>query len=234
MGLKAVFLEFRGVLIDDRVRRSQVMQDLLLDQNLCLKPEEYEALVKEEDDRSCLQLLLERRGRLNTVDELNQLLQKRLEGKSESLDLTYQKLLSDVKDFLFRARTLSLKIVLITSSSECEVNFFLKMEQISPYFDLILAGEQLPYQPIKPWAYTHAIECLNQNYPTLNLLPQDCLAIEPIYRHLEAARSLGISVAAVARYRPIHFLQRRADWAVDRLTDLELDRINTSLTLREF
>lgn len=251
MVLKAILLEFRGVLIDDRWIQSSIMKDLFLDQNLSLHPQEYEDLIKEQDDRSCLQILLERRGRVHTLDELNQLLQKRFNFSLESLPPSQQELssptlekcspvpmeksrssllLPDVKDLLFRARSLALKVVLITSSIQCEVDSILNMEQIAPYFDLILSGEQLSCQPIKPWAYTHAIDCLNQIYPNLNLTPQNCLAIEAIYQHLEAARSLGISVAAVSRYRPIHFLQRRADWAVDRLTDLELDRINANLS----
>jgi phosphoglycolate phosphatase len=249
MVLKAIFLEFRGVLIDDRLTQSTVMQHLLLDQNLSLNPQEYEDLIREEDDRSCLQILLERRGRFNTLEELNQLLQKRFDwtleswqhpssaspvSEKQSLEAIEKPrsclLLPDIKDFLFRARSLSYKLVLMTSSIEREVNSVLSLEQIVPYFDLVLPGDKLPYQPIKPWAYTYAIECLNQLYPNLNLTPHNCLTIEPIYRHCDAARSVGIAVAAVSRYRPIHFLQRRADWAVDRLTDLEFDRINASLS----
>jgi beta-phosphoglucomutase len=277
MVLKAIFLEFRGVLIDDRLTQARVMQDLLLDQNLSLKPQEYEDLIKEEDDRSCLQILLDRRGRSHTVDELNQLLQKRFEWTEKYLNRLDNQphlhhnslshnglandslpqgdqglavssaattaesiapaerhrsswLLPDVKDFLFRARALSYKLVLMTSSIEQEVNSVLNAEQISPYFDLVLPGEKLPYQPIKPQAYTYALQCLNETYPNLNLTPHNCLAIESLYRHCDAARSVGISVAAVSRYRPIHFLQRRADWTVDRLTDLEFDRINASLS----
>jgi beta-phosphoglucomutase len=233
MVLKAIFLEFRGVLIDDRLIQSQVMQQLLLDQNLSLKPQEYEDLIREEDDRSCLQLLLERRGRSHSVAELNHLLEKRCDWTLEYLENALGRsslLLPDVRDFLFRARALACKLVLMTSSIEREVKAILNLEQISPYFDLVLAGDKLPHQPIKPWAYTYGIESLNQLYPNLNLTPHNCLTIEPIYRYCDAARSVGISVAAVSRYRPIHFLQRRADWTVDRLTDLELDRIQGSLS----
>ncbi|MEY2985447.1 MAG: HAD family hydrolase [Prochlorotrichaceae cyanobacterium] len=241
MALKAVFLEFRGVLVDDRALQSQVMNNLLLEQNLCLKPQEYEDLIKEEDDRSCLSILLERRGRTPTVEELNQLLERRFDCTQDWLrdglrekEHSASGLLPDVKDFLFRVRSLSLPLVLITSSPLNEVNAILTRENIVPYFDLVLTGNMLHCQPIKPWAYTHAIDTLNQKYPDLNLLAQECLAIEPIYRNLEVARVLGLSVAAISRYRPFHFLQRRADWIVDRLTDLDLERINASLTPGRF
>ncbi|MFZ9739991.1 MAG: HAD family hydrolase [Prochlorotrichaceae cyanobacterium] len=237
MTLKAVFLEFRGVLVDDRALQSQVMNNLLLEQNLCLKPQEYEDLIKEEDDRSCLSILLERRGRTPTVEELNQLLERRFDCTQEWLRENQNSasgFLPDVKDFLFRVRSLSLPLVLITSSPLNEINAILTRENIAPYFDLVLAGNMLDCQPIKPWAYTHAIDTLNQKYPDLNLSVQECLAVEPIYRNLEVARALGLSVAAISRYRPFHFLQRRADWIVDRLTDLDLERINASLTPGRF
>jgi phosphoglycolate phosphatase/beta-phosphoglucomutase len=74
-----------------------------------------------------------------------------------------------------------------------------------------------------------AIERLNQHLPELNLKPQECLAIEDTFPGIQAAKRAGISVVGVANSYPFHMLQRQANWAVDYLKDLEIDRVQAVL-----
>ena len=243
MKLKAIFLELRGVMINDRALQAALIADLLLEENLCLYPGEYETLIQDVDDRTALQVLLECRGRVVDWSVINYFLKRKSDRYRDILSNlpipTYPTntqenrrflLYPDLKDFLFRARSLSLKIAMITSNFRAEVDSILAFCQLTPYFDAIVTGEQIESQPLKPTAYLQTIALLNQKYPDLALSPHDCLAIESHYNDLHAARSVGITTVGVTRYRPLHLLQRRADWTVDQLIDLELDRINASLT----
>ena len=67
-----------------------------------------------------------------------------------------------------------------------------------------------------------AVERLNQEYPDLQLQPSECLAIEDTPAGIQAAKRAGISVVGVANTYPFHMMQRRANWAVDYLCDLDL------------
>lgn len=66
---------------------------------------------------------------------------------------------------------------------------------------------------------------LNQQYTDINLQPSECLVIEDTFAGIEAAKLAGMSVVGVAHTYPFHMLQRLANWCVDYLSDLELDRI---------
>ena len=239
--LKAVFFEFRGVIENDRSMQSDLFQSVLLGQNLRLEPGEYEDLSREVDDRTSLKMLLENRGRVVDVATLNQLLLQKAqeylrrssaqrENHHRSPSLDQRSLLSDLQAFLFQARSRGLKIVLVTSTARLEVEAVLNAQQISPYFDCILCGEDLLADPVKPAGYEQAIATLKSQNPEESFGIHNILAIEATYRDLDAARSMGLSVVALPRHRVLHFLKHRSDWVVDRLTDLDLDWINSSLT----
>jgi beta-phosphoglucomutase-like phosphatase (HAD superfamily) len=88
-----------------------------------------------------------------------------------------------------------------------------------------VAAEDSPISKPQPDPYLIALEQLNQAYPELNLEPGNCLAIEDTLAGIQAARSAGIPVVGVAHTYPFHMLQRRANWTVDALADLELERV---------
>jgi beta-phosphoglucomutase len=67
------------------------------------------------------------------------------------------------------------------------------------------------------------VEQLNQQYPNLQLKPSNCLAIEDTFAGIQAAKEAGMQVVGVANSYPFHMMQRQANWAVDYLSDLDLD-----------
>jgi beta-phosphoglucomutase-like phosphatase (HAD superfamily) len=42
---------------------------------------------------------------------------------------------------------------------------------------------------------------------------------------IQVAKQAGMSVVGVAHTYPYHFMQRQANWAIDHLSELDLDRI---------
>jgi beta-phosphoglucomutase-like phosphatase (HAD superfamily) len=106
-----------------------------------------------------------------------------------------------------------------------EIDLVLNRSRLSEQFPVIVSGdESLPSKPA-PDGYLKGVERLNQYYPGLHLEPGECLAIEDTFAGIQAAKSAGMGVVGVANSYPFHMLQRRANWAVDYLSDLELERI---------
>ena len=66
--------------------------------------------------------------------------------------------------------------------------------------------------------------------PSLNLKPAQCLAIEDTPAGITAAKQAGMQVVGIANTYPLHMLQRQADWTVDYLNEIELDRVKKVLT----
>ena len=86
------------------------------------------------------------------------------------------------------------------------------------------SNDLTPSKP-EPDGYLLAVERLNQAFPDLDLQPAECLAIEGTFAGIAAAKQAGIPVVGVANTYPFHMLQRCANWTVDYLSDLELDRV---------
>lgn len=70
-----------------------------------------------------------------------------------------------------------------------------------------------------------AVERFNRLDFNLQLQPSNCLAIEDTPAGIQAAKKAGMQVVGIANTYPFHLMQRRANWAIDYLTDLELERI---------
>ena len=128
-------------------------------------------------------------------------------------------------DFIFKLRAAQLKLAVVSGAVSSEIDQVLARAKLKDFFSVIASGDdQVPSKPA-PDIYLLAIERLNQRYPDLNLHPRECLAIEDTFSGIQAAKQAGIPVVGVANSYPFHMLQRRANWTVDYLSDLELDRI---------
>jgi HAD superfamily hydrolase (TIGR01509 family) len=141
-------------------------------------------------------------------------------GKLETLP-TYPGL----QDLIFKLRAAKLQMAIVSGATRAEIDLVLQRLQLSEFFPVIVSGDQrLPSKP-DPNGYLLAVDRLNQTNPDLQLKPSECLAIEDTFAGIEAAKRAHISVVGVANTYPFHMLHRRANWVVDYLSDLELDRV---------
>ncbi|HIK25729.1 MAG TPA: HAD family phosphatase, partial [Thermosynechococcus sp. M46_R2017_013] len=58
-----------------------------------------------------------------------------------------------------------------------------------------------------------------------NLTAIDCLAIEDTLVGIQSAREAGVKVLGVAHTYPLHMLQRRCHWVLDRLDQFDFEEI---------
>jgi HAD superfamily hydrolase (TIGR01509 family) len=135
---------------------------------------------------------------------------------------------SGLSDILFNIHAAQLKTAIVTGALRSEVTTVLERAELSTEFPVMVTGDELfPSKP-EPDIYLLAVKRLNEVYPGLNLLPANCLAIEDTFVGITAAKKAGIPVVGVANTYPFHMLQRCANWTVDYLSDLELDRVRQS------
>jgi HAD superfamily hydrolase (TIGR01509 family) len=226
MALKAVLFDFNGIIINDEPIHKELIEQLLIEENMRPKAEEYWSVCLGRSDRACLKELLHRRGRLVNEDYLDQLVERKAaayEDKLEHLDKlpTYPAL----PDLLFQLRAAKLPLAVVSGALRREVEMVLTRTQMRQYFSVIVGGDDVKASKPDPEGYLLAVERLNQQMPELDLRPEDCLAIEDSYQGMAAAKQAGIPVAGVAHTHPFHMVQRRATWVVDYLNELDLDWI---------
>jgi len=226
MVLKAVLFDFNGVIINDEAIHERLIEQLLIEENLRLNPGEFARVCLGRSDRACLTELLASRGRVATEDYLMDLMQRKARAYQRELD-TIEKLpiYPGLADLMFNLRAAQLKLAVVSGALRSEIELVLEKAQLAAYFQVIVAGDDIVTSKPEPDGYLLAVERLNQQFLDLNLQPSECLAIEDTPAGIQAAKQAGIPVVGVANTYPFHMMQRQANWAVDYLSDLELDRV---------
>ena len=223
MTLKAVLFDFNGVIINDEPLHEKLIEQILIEENLRPIPGEFQQVCLGRSDRVCLTELLNRRGRVVSESYLIQLMQRKAQAYQQQLDLMQKlPLYSGLDDLIFQVRSLHLKLAIVSGAMRSEIELVLNRASLASHFPVIVAGDDITNSKPEPDGYLLAVERLNQEYPDLQLQPSECLAIEDTPSGIQAAKRAGISVVGVANTYPFHMMQRRANWAVDYLCDLDL------------
>lgn len=226
MTLKAVLFDFNGVIIKDEAIHERLIEKILVEENLRPSPQEYREICLGRSDRVCIAELLKHRGRVVTETYLNQLLARKAQAYQRQLEqLEMLPIYPGLEDLIFKIRVAQLPMGVVSGALRCEVELVLHRTQLAKHFAVIVAGDDINVSKPEPDGYLLAVERLNQHYPSLNAQAADCLAIEDTPPGIEAAKRAGMQVVGVANTYPFHMLQRQANWTVDYLHDLELERV---------
>ena len=228
MTLKAILFDFNGVIINDEPIHEELIGDLLLGENLRSQPGEFAAICLGRSDRACIKELLSRRGRVLSEADLDRLLAKKSAAYKAKL-AAMEELPSypGLTELIEKFSEADLKLAVVSGALRGEVELVLERLNLRQYFPIIVAGDDITTSKPEPDGYQLAVKQINQANPGLALQPDNCLAIEDTFAGIQAAKAAGISVVGVAHTYPFHMLQRQANWAIDYLSDLELERVRS-------
>ncbi len=224
--LKAVLFDFNGVIVNDEPLHEQLIEQLLLAENLRPKRGEFRQICLGRSDRACIKELFESRGRVLTEKALDDLVARKAAAYQQELaKIEAVPSYPGLQDFLFNVRGSNLKTAIVSGALRSEIELVLQRLGLQEVFPVIVSGDDLKVSKPEPDGYLLAVERLNAAFPGLNAAPGECLAIEDTFAGIEAAKRAQIPVVGVAHTYPFHMLQRRANWTVDYLTDLEWERL---------
>lgn len=226
MPLKAVLFDFNGVIINNEAIHEELIVELLIQENLRYSPGEYRSSCLGKSDRACLRSILERRGRIPNEVYLNQLMQRKSLAYQERLaQMETLPIYAGLEDLIYQLRLAKLPLGIVSGAMHQEVKLVLERSHLTPYFSIIVAGDDIVTSKPDPEGYLLGAKKLGEIFPELELQPQDCLAIEDTTVGMQAAKRAGMQVVGVANTYPYHYVQRHCNWAVDYLWDLELERV---------
>ena len=224
MSLKAVFLDFSGVIVDDEEIDRELIATILLDENLRADDDEYTRYCRGRSDRACLKDILANRGRILSDEYLDCLLRTKAENYRQKVaQLTELPVAPHLVEFLTQLKKQKIAVGIVTGANRSAVKYILEKIELDRYFDLIVAGDDLPESKPEPEPYLLAAN-------KLNLQPSECLAIEDNPIGIEAAKRAQIQVVGISYIYPLHMLQRQANWTVDDVLEIELDRVDRVLS----
>lgn len=226
MSLKAVLFDFNGVIINDEPIHQELIGEILLQENLRTCTDDFTQLCLGRSDRACLGDLLMRKGRVVSEEYLTKLIAAKAKAYAQKLaSLEELPIYVGVIETIKNMSAEGLILGLVTGAVRAEVELVLNSLEITSYFSVIVAGDDVKTSKPDPTGYLLAVEQLNQQQATLQLKPENCLVIEDTPAGIEAAKRARMQVMAVANTYPVHMLQRQANWTVDHLGEIELERI---------
>lgn len=224
--LKVVLFDFNGVIINDESIHEKLLEQLLIEENLRPKPGEFRQVCLGRSDRVCIRELFANRGRILTDPMLDTLIARKAKAYRQALEALEQiPSYPGLQDLIFNLRASQIRMAIVSGAVRSEIEFVLSRLNLQDNFTVIVSGEDIYTSKPDPDGYLLAVQRLNEKFPEINLQAAECLAIEDTFAGLTAAKRAGIPVVGVANTYPFHMLQRRANWAVDYLSDLELERV---------
>ena len=226
MSLKAVLFDFNGIIINDEPIHEKLIEQVLLEENLLIRPGEFRRFGLGRSDRACLKDILAQRGRYVADGYIDQLIKRKAEAYLRELEaLEELPIYADTRELILKMSQSYLKMAVVSGAVRSEIEIVLARAGLAQHFSAIVAGDEINTSKPEPDGYLLAVERLNQLEPELNLQPEECLVIEDSFAGIEAAKRARMSVVGVANTYPFHMLQRLASWCVDNLSELEWERI---------
>lgn len=224
--LKVVIFDFNGVIINDEPLHQKLLEQILIEENVRPERGEYRALCVGRSDRACLFDILGSRGRALTDTYLDRLIQRKSQAYlAEISTLNPLPIYPGLEDVIFQFRASQIPLAIVSGAKRQEIEIVLDRSNLATSFDLIVSSDDVKTSKPDPTGFLVALERLQQQYPDLELIPANCLVIEDSPAGIAAAKRAGMSVVGVANTYPYHMIQRQANWTVDYLHELELDRI---------
>lgn len=231
MTWKAILFDFNGVIINDESIHQELIDNILLQENLRPSSAEYKQICLGKSDRNSLREIFKLRGRFISEKELNKLIIQKAQAYEQKIaQLESLPIYPDVIPFLSKIKESGLLIGVVSGALHSEIELVLEKGNINDYFQVIVGGDDINLSKPEPEGYLSAINLLNQQNPDRLIQASDCLAIEDTFAGITAAQNAGMQVVGIANTYPIHMLQRQANWTVDSLSELELDRIKEVLS----
>jgi beta-phosphoglucomutase len=226
MTLKAVLFDFNGIIINDEPLHQKLIEQILVEENLRPKPEEFWQFCVGRSDRTCLRDLLTHRSRVVTEKYLSNLIARKSCAYQQQINAIEKlPIYPGLADLIFQLRAAQIKMAIVSGALRAEIELVLERIQLAQHFALMISAEDVDQGKPDPQGYLLAVRQLNQKFPDLKLKPEHCLAIEDTFAGIQAAKSAGMSVVGVANTYPFHMMQRQSNWAVDYLSELELNRV---------
>ncbi len=217
--LRAIILDFDGVVADTEPLHFAVFQRVLGELGLFLSKEEYYANYLGYDDKGCFAAFLAAHGRPTSSVIIDQLVRRKA---AAYLQCIRQQLVifPGVREFVCDAAKRH-RLAICSGALRHEIELILEEAGIRKEFEHITSSEDVSHGKPNPEGFLHAMHGLNQPNAGPKLTAEDCLVIEDSIPGIQGAHAAGMKVLAVANTHPVEELDE-ADAVTRSLSDFRL------------
>ena len=219
--LRAVLLDFNGVLVDDLQVHTRLLERVLKEEGLPAGAIE-ELGVSSRNDREVLASVLEKAGRVIDAAEINSLVGRKAGYYQEHVRRHGYSFFPGALELVERASEQGLMLGIVSGALREEIVQALHQSDLRRHFKAIVSAEDVRRGRPHPEIYQRALEELNNRPPLPERLvhPHEVLAVDNSPMGLAAAEGAGLVCLGVAHHYELCQLVT-ASGAVRSLADVD-------------
>ncbi len=196
--IKALLLDFNGVIIDDEPVQMRAYQEILKDEGIDLTEEDYFGSLGM-DDRTFVAAAFKRAGKKAGAAKMDEIVDAKFAKWSEIVDGELP-LFEGIENFIEKmSREFALGIV--SMASRREIEFVLEKSGLAEHFSTIVSAENVSICKPDPECYRvgfRQIDAVRTSQGHLPMTHGECLVIEDSPPGITAARNADLPALGVA------------------------------------
>jgi beta-phosphoglucomutase len=222
--LRAIILDFNGVILDDEPLHFAAMRDSVADLGVRLTREAYWDKYLPFDDAECLESICRDHSLQLKPEECEKVLLRKSRIYQELIRGGFP-LLPGVGQFIKNAAA-RYPLALASGARRDEIESTLELTGLKGYFSVIVAAEDFRQGKPHPESFLLALELLNAVVkPSSPIQPEECLVVEDSIGGVAGARAAGMACMAVTNSYPRDALAA-ANRIVASLDEVQLDSLH--------
>lgn len=218
--LRAVILDFDGVVADTEPLHFKGFQQILAEEDIALSQKAYYAHYLGYDDRDCFHAVFRDHNRRLSESTLQKLIRRKTR---------YMKDLFRRRRVLLPGAKRAIKLMaghyplaIVSGALGAEIRLILRREELSSFIAVLVSADDVTHGKPHPQGLRLAVRRLNETVydPDWPLRASECLVIEDSFWGIEAARRAGMPCLAVSTSYPRSKL-KKADIVWSGLKDVK-------------
>jgi HAD superfamily hydrolase (TIGR01509 family) len=222
--LKALILDFNGVITNDEPIHLQMFQRVLQEEKISLTQEQYYDTYLGMDDRGCFEAVYKTHGRKLSSEDLHNLIQRKAHYYEAAIreNLIF---FPGVVDFIKRSAE-RFRFAIASGALRSEITFILNQAELLPLFPVIISAEDVLEGKPDPETFQKALYALNLKVPRFapGIRARECLVIEDSRAGIDAAHGAEMKCLAITNSYPAEQLNK-ADLVLSSLEGLQLEKL---------
>ncbi len=218
--LKAVILDFDGVIADSEMLHLRCFNEVLAGFGVEIATEDYYKDYLGLTDIDVFRLAVDK-GLLKLTDQQIENLAGQKNEIFKKLAKTEAGIIPGVRNFLQMLEQNNIPIAICSGALLAEIELILEAAQLRPFFEVIVSAEQVKRGKPQPDGPLLALQKLNEkNHRPVTA--GECVMVEDSYWGLEAAKAAGMhTIAVTSSYDPEQLTM--AEKIVTQLDELSMD-----------
>jgi len=218
--IKALLLDFNGVIIDDEPIQMRAYQELLAAENIALTDADYYECLGM-DDKAFVEAAYVRAGRTPEANKILELTQHKTQ-KWHDIMADGVPLFENVENFI-RKMSSEFNLGIVSMSGRSEINFILEQTGLAECFDVIISAEDVSICKPDPECYRlgfRELDLARTSRGHLPMIHSECVVIEDSPPGVQAGKAAGLPVLGVTNTVDAEKLRAAgADWIARDLND---------------